>query len=94
MFRPTRGYRAIMTGVFLLSLLLNYNIRHQPYFLARTVKSVYYGTELLGFLGPKILEIVPAQLKNAEYLEIFKSGIKKWEPCRLCKTYIYQVGFI
>ena len=83
----TRGYRTVIIEAFPLSLLLNYNIRHQPDFSQRTVKSVYYGTESLGFLGPNILELFPAQLKNTESLETFKSGMKKWEPiecpCRL-----------
>ena len=33
-------------------------------------------TKLLGFLGPKIWELGPAQLKNAESLEPCKSGTK------------------
>ena len=59
-----------MTEVFPLSQPLNSNIRHQPDFSQRLVKDVYYGTESLGYLGPKIW-------KNAEYLETFKSRIKK-----------------
>ena len=49
-------------------------------FSTRTVESIYYGTESLGFLGPKIWELVPAQVKNVDYLETFKSSIKKGEP--------------
>ena len=79
----------LMTKAFPLS---------QPYFSIRTVKSVYYGAEPLGFLGPNIWELVPAQLKNVESLEAFESSVKKWEPiechCRHYKTYIQQVGFI
>ena len=73
-----------MTEVIPLSQPLNYTIRHQPDFSTRIVKSVHYGTESLGFLGPEIWELVSAQLKNVEYLEAFKSDIKKWEPieCR------------
>ena len=43
----------IMTDVFLLKQNLNYNIKHRPDFSTRTVKSVYYGIESLGFLDPK-----------------------------------------
>ena len=55
MFRVYKGIiPKIMTEVFPLIQPLNYNIRHQPDFSTRTVKSVYYSTESLGFLGPKI----------------------------------------
>ena len=38
------------------------------------LKVLHYGTKWLDFLGPKIWKLVPAQLKNAESLEAFKSG--------------------
>ena len=44
----------IMAEVFPLSQPLNSNIRHQPDFSKRIVKGVYYGTESLGYLQPKI----------------------------------------
>ena len=79
MFRVYKGISPnIITEVFPLSQ--PYNIRHQLGFSARTVKNIYFGTEPLGFLGPKIWGLVPAQLKNSEYLEAFRSCMKKWEP--------------
>ena len=49
-------------------------------------------------LGPKIWEIVPSELKPCERVDVFKSKIRKWQPhkcpCRLCDTYIHQIGFI
>ena len=67
-------------------------------FKTRNVRTVAYGTETLGFLGPKIWAIVPEELKNAKSLRDFKNKIKVWKPdgcpCRLCKTYVAGVGFI
>ena len=37
----------------------------------------YYGTKSLGSFRPKIWELVPADLKNTEFLEAFNSAIKK-----------------
>ena len=41
---------------------------------------------------------VPENIKSFELLNVFKSKIKYWIPnhcsCRICKTYIGQVGFI
>ena len=50
------------------------------------------------YLGPKIWELVPDDMKNAQSLEDFKSKVKilKFEncPCNLCKNYIHNVGYI
>ena len=52
----------------------------------------------VSFLAPKIWDILPKDMKDSESLDIFKRKIKKWIPsecpCRLCKTYVPQVGFI
>ena len=64
-----------MTMVFLLTQSLIYNIGHRPDLSARSIKTVYYGTESLGCLGTKICELVPTQLKYV-CLGAFKSGIR------------------
>ena len=55
-------------------------------------------TESISFLTPKIWEILPNEIKDSDTLQIFKAKIKKWVPvefpCRLCKVYLPQVGFI
>ena len=75
-----------------------YNLRSDNNFASRHVNSVYHGTESLSFLGPKIWEQVPPELKALESLNIFKAQIKKWIPlncpCRLCRTYLPQISFI
>ena len=64
----------------------------------RSVNSVRYGTESVSFLAPKIWDILPKEIKDSKTLNVFKTKIKKWVPrecpCRLCKTYVPQVGFI
>ena len=48
--------------------------------------------------GTKIGDILQKDIKDSQSLDIFKSKVKKWIasecPCRLCKTYVPQVGFI
>ena len=62
------------------------------------VHSVYHGTQSLSFLGPKIWDLVQVELKQSETLYSFKLKIRNWVPfecpCRICKTYIQQVGFL
>ena len=56
---------------------LPFNLRTNSSFSVRQVHSVYHGTESLSFLGPKIWELVPDDIKQSECLEIFKNKIKK-----------------
>ena len=74
-----------------------YNLRRNNTFERRQVHSVYHGTESLNFLGPKISDLVPLELKKLESLEVFKLKIKKWipfeSPRRLCRTSMQEVGF-
>ena len=88
----------IMKEVFPLNTCNNYDPRHPRQFLARPVKSVYYGTESISFLAPKIWEIVPEDIKASETVAEFKTKIKIWIPdncpCRLCRTFVPKLGFI
>ena len=76
----------------------SYELRGNNFLEKRRVKSVGYGTESISSLAPKIWEILPNKIKDSDTVQIFKAKIKKWVqvecPCRLCKIYLPQVGFI
>ena len=71
-----------------------YNLRSNSNFVVPNVKSVFHGSESISYLGPKIWDIVPLEVKELTSLNAFKNGIKKWESCRLCKQYVLNLGFI
>ena len=75
-----------------------YDLRNQKYWESYNVKTVGYGTETILFRGKKTWKLLPESIKNSNSLEEFKIKVKKWFPkgctCRLCKTYINNVGFI
>ena len=52
----------------------------------------------LRYFGPVVWEtMLPDKYKAVTLLEKFKIDIKEWVPdcnCRLCKTYVAQVGFV
>ena len=77
---------------------VQYNLRHASEFSVPNVKSIFHGTESLSYLGPKIWDLVPEELKELLSLSAFKIAIKKWKPqncpCRLFKKYIQNLGFI
>ena len=73
-------------------------MRNQTDFVIPQVKSVNHGLESIRFLGPKIWESLPNVLKNKESVYSFKTAIKRWKPesssCRLCKTYLQNIGYL
>ena len=81
----------IMKDVFSFNTNSSYNIRNRRTFRSRPIRTVYFGSETLSCLGPK-------SFKTLESVASFKTEIKKWKPdscpCRLCKNYIHQVGFV
>ena len=99
MFRVYTGSATdILNELFPLKPLSKYNLRNQPEFILRSIKTVHYGLNSLVQLGPRIWELLPNDLKRLESIEACKSKIKGWipenYPCRICKPYTYQVGFI
>ena len=61
------------------------------------VNTTYWGLESLAHLGPKIWKIIPTDMKKLS-LSKFTKEVRIWKPdkctCRLCKTYVSQVGFV
>ena len=51
--------------------------RHASEFSVPNVKSIFHGTESLAYLGPKIWDLVPKELKELSSLSAFKKTIKK-----------------
>ena len=77
---------------------LNYELRHPSQFTIPNVRSVFNGCNSIAFLGPKIWHMVPSDLKDIPSLSAFKKAIKEWRPvncpCRLCKRYVGNIGFL
>ena len=75
-----------------------YNLRSSTHLSRVNVHSTQYGMESIGNHGAKIWNLVPAHMKDLKTLSTFKNQIKKWIPkdcpCRLCKVYVAQVGFL
>ena len=67
-------------------------------FETRNIKSVYYGSETISFIAPKIWELLPSNTEDSKNLNIFKSNIESWKPencpCHLCSLYIADIEFI
>ena len=74
------------------------SLRSQNYFALPRVRTESCGKGALRYLGPLIWNIIPSEIKNVSSLNKFKKQIRQWRPlecpCRLCKNYIPDVGFL
>ena len=75
-----------------------YNLRNNNPFITTNVHSVYNGTETISHRGPQIWALVPNEIKNSKSSTEFKRRIKNWKPnacpCRICKRFIVNIGFV
>ena len=94
----TKTSPEIMQEVFQIKEQGNYNLQNQTDFVTPQVKSVNHDLESVRFLGPKIWENLPNDFKIKESADNFKTAIKRWKPescpCRLCKTYLQNIGYL
>ena len=66
-----------------------FELRNNPDIAVPIVKSIHKGLESLSYLGSKIWDGLPLEIKVTKTLLQLKTKIKKWYsqncPCRLCK---------
>ena len=97
-YKVIQGISPPLLNEVFVSHQCNYDRRGNNFLEGRRAKSVRYGTESISFLAPKMWGILPNEVKDSDTLQTFKAKIKKWVPveypCRLCKIYLSQVGFI
>ena len=55
---------------------ISYNLRSNSNFLVPNVKSVFHGSDSISYIGPKIWDVVPLELKELTYLSAFKKVLK------------------
>ena len=77
---------------------IKYDLRTDLSLVSKNIRTVHYGLESISYLGPRIWKLVPNNIKESTSLGSFKMAIKRWVPdgcpCRLCKSYVQNVGFI
>ena len=76
MFKIHRGLSPEILRETFVSKTSSYNLRRNDTFEIRQVHSVYHSTESLSFLGQKIWDLVPVEVKQSEGLDSFKLKIR------------------
>ena len=72
-------YRNISTAIFIEifhRLDINYNLGINSDFAMPNVRPVFWGRESISYLGPKIWDIVPLELKELTSVVAFKKVLK------------------
>ena len=63
-----------------------------------TKSKLRHRTETITYLGSKIWSNIPDEIRESASLETFHQKFKLWKPdscpCRICKKYIANVGFV
>ena len=73
---------------------VSYNLRSQIDFTRPNVNSKHFRISSLKNMTAKVWDMVPNDMKNVNYIEVFKNNVKKWKPvnchCKLC----FRLGFL
>ena len=75
-----------------------YNFRNLQEFQSERKRTVFYGLETISYRAPQLWTILPEEFKQRNTISLFKSDVRQWIcnecPCRLCKVFVPNLGFI
>ena len=75
-----------------------YNLRNFQEFATKRKRTVKMGLETLSYRSPQLWSILTENLRQINWLVQFKESVRKWGcidcPCRLCKLYLKNIGFL
>ena len=75
-----------------------YGLRSCHNRLLPQARTTCYGLETISFLGSRLWQALPNDMKQSDTLATFKRRIKTWKGeecnCRLCRPFVAQVGFL
>ena len=70
---------------------ISYSLRHGDDTQLPKVRTTFFGAESIAYLGNKLWQNLPQEIKQSNSLTIFKKQIRCWNGgkcnCRLCKLY-------
>ena len=88
----------IMKEIFAFQENETCNLRSGNHVAQKNIRTMQYGIESVSNLGAKLWNLLPGEIKYSSSLTVFKNKIRKWTPekcpCKLCQTYVKNVGYI
>ena len=76
---------------------IQYNLRVINSVYARKPRTTAYGLETVSFLGQNLWRDLPLHIKKSQSVKRFKIHITVWNfmcNCRLCKSFVANLGYI
>ena len=77
-YKDSHGFSPPISNGIFAPVPRPYNFHRNDPLQGRRVNSVRHGTEFISFLGTKIWNIVPSDIKLSQSLSVFKRKIKIW----------------
>ena len=75
-----------------------YNIRNIQEFETERKTTVYFGFKTIGYRSPQSWSLLPEHMRQLNFIDQFKRIVRQQVcntcPCRLCKVYLQNVGFL
>ena len=88
----------IMNDIFSLSENSSYNLSCSVTVNRRNIRTSKFGFETVRTIEAIFWNDLPAELKHAESLKILKQKMKRWHPndcpCKICRKFIKNLGYI
>ena len=98
MFKILKNFSVPLMSELFYQKVNHCNLQNPYEFSIPNVNSVFHGQASIRYLGPLTWQLVLSEFKDLNTVSAFKAAIRKWKPknypCRLCKRYIGNVGFI
>ena len=85
-----------MSEVF-VSNVVPYNLRGSTNLVLPKARTNLYGIDTVRLVGQKSWQTLPKEIKESQTLDIFKRNIKAILlvcSCKLCKSFIVDLGFL
>ena len=88
----------IMSDILTLDENASYNLRSGVTVARRNIRTNKFGFETITTIGAVLWRNLPNDIKNSDSLNIFKHRIKQWTPdncpCKICRNFIKNLGYI
>ena len=77
---------------------VSYNLRESNSLTLPKANTTLYGIDTVRYIGKKLWQVLPTEIKESKSLEVFKKKIKLIKnfdcSCRLCKNFVPSLGFV
>ena len=77
---------------------VSYNLRESNSLTLPKANTTLYGIDTVRYIGKKLWQVLPTEIKESKSLEVFKQKIKLIKnfdcSCRLCKNFVPSLGFV